>query len=323
MIKQVESTSYIITIMKKYILFFALTVLLCPISSAMAQDPAESHIFMMPGTDFENHGENVREYLKRKSFETTDRMPVGVIYTSIVHPEFLEPHQFGLLFQKANSETGCFNYTPIQYEASYIEHYYMDINLKYYRRGRTDTQDPTFDCDQKSKVVSGMIVLNAKELADKKIRQIRLGNGNVRDPYDVTVTADRVRLTPQSMIAFKAVGLTGPDKRYLEYHFADKTLLTLQVPMAQNSEDITDAIHALGKQQSLVPVIERDGLDTSGENKVFYFTDPNGTTLDQMGENGYVEFGAITVTRPYDTAQGRVGTPVTLKVFATKPDVRL
>lgn len=302
--------------MKTLILTLILTILSAPAF-------AESQIFLIPSTDYDNKGAKVSQFLKNQSLKKADTIPVGDVYVSIVHPDFLEPNQFGLMFKKANSETGCFEYSPIEYEASYIENFYMDINLKHYRRTVKETQNPEFDCNQKSKIISAMIVLNADDLANKKVRQLRLSNGNVRDAYDVLVTDNSVRLTPQSMVAFKAVGLMGADKSYIEHRFTDTSLVTLQVPMAKDGEDVAQAVRDLAYRRALQPVIEREGLDTSGTNNVFYFTDPNGTTLEQIGEDGYMEFGTINVSRPYDGPNGRVGMPTPLKVFLTRPNVTL
>lgn len=303
----------------KKIIFLTLLSLLLPLA-AQAQ---EDQIFMPPATAYDNRGAAVNKFLKQQSFEKTDKLPVGTLYVSIIHPDYLDPDQFGLMLQKANSENSCFDYTPLEYEANYIENYYMDVTVKHYRRSLHETKYPQFDCDQKSKIVSTMIVFSANDLKKRDLKQIRFNNGSARDTYNIAYTEDSIRLIPDSMIAFKAVGLTGADKNYLEYNFVDNSLITLQVPMAQEGEDVAQAVRDLAYRSALEPVFEQKGIDTSGKNNVFYFKDPSGTTIGQLNEDGYMEYGTINVIRPYDGANGRVGMPIPLKVFLARPNVTL
>ena len=283
----------------------------------------EQQTFLPMGTSWDNTAARTSQQLKQQSLSASTAIPAGIVNVSIIHPNYLESNQFGLLMSKANSIIDCNEYSPLEYEASYIENYYMDINVKHYRRTLKETQSPQFDCDTKSKIISGLIIFNVDDLKKKNVRQMRFSNGTSRDTYNVSITEDSVRLTPESMTAFKAQNLQGPDKTYIEYNFTDNTLLTLQVPMAQDGEDVMQAVRSLASQNALQPVFERKGLDTSGQNNVFYFTDPNGRALEQIGTEGYTEFGTISVTRPYDGPNGRVGMPTPLKVFLTRPNVTL
>ena len=287
------------------------------------QTGTEQQTYVPIGTNWENTAAETSKRLKQRSLKGGNAISAGVVNISIIHPNYLESNQFGLLLTKANSFSGCHEYSPLEYDASYIENYYMDINVKHYRRNVKETQNPEFDCDTKSKVISGLIILNVDDLKRKNVRQIRFGNGQSRDTYNVSITENSVRLTPESMVAFKAQNLQGPDNTYIEYHFTDSKLLTLQVPMAQQGEDIIQSVRNLAYSKALEPVFERDGLDTSGQNNVFYFTDPEGKTLEQLGPEGYTEFGTISVNRRYDGPNGRVGMPTPLKVFLTRPNVTL
>ena len=284
---------------------------------------AQDQIFVPLGTDFDNRAARLAKFARQQSLSTPNTIPAGEVQVSIVHPDFLEKEQFALLFQRASTETGCHQYSPIEYEAKFIENYYMDIDLKHFRSSLKPTQNPEYDCNQTYKVATGMVVLNADDLAKKKIREIRFSNGQSRDAYTVNVLDNGVRLTPKSMLAFKAVNLQGPDRTYIQYNFPDNSLLKLQVPMARQGDDIAQAVRTLAFQSTLEPVFDREGLDTSGANNVFYFTDPNATTLDQLGKDGYMEIGTITIKRPYDGPNGRVAKPTDLKVFATRQDVTL
>ena len=280
----------------------------------------ESHIHIPKGTNWSNNAAAITQILKQQSkTQGSNKQPVKKVYMSIVHPDYLEPQQFGLLMKVANSQSGCFEFSPIEYETKYIENHYMDITLKDYRRTQIETRHPHFDCNQGEKVISTMVVLNANDLRDKKIREIRFSNGQARDAYKVQLTENSVRLVPKSMIAFKAEGLVGPDFDYIEHQFTDNSLITLQVPMALPSDDIAQAVRNLGYEYSLTPLF---GEKQAGHNK-FYFRDDNGALLDRLAEQGYTELGTVQILRPYVAREGRQGTPINLKVFLTKPNVSL
>ena len=289
----------------------------------IANDGVESNVFLPPGTDYENKAAILNRILKEESFEKNNKIEVNKVYMSLVHYNYMEPDQFGILMKTPNSETGCFEITPIEYEASFIDNNYMDIKIKDYRRTKVKTQDVTFDCDQKSKVVTGLVVVSASELQKRGIRQIRFSNGEFRDHYDVIFLPDSIRLKPQSMIGFKAEELVGPNKDYMVYYFSDKALVAVHVPMAQDGEDISQKVRNLAYRSALQPVFEQEGLETSGEGNVFYFMDPTGQSLNNLNEDGYVELGSIQVLRPYVGTKGREGIPISLKVFLTRPGTTL
>ena len=281
----------------------------------------ENHIHIPKGINWQNNAGAIARHIKRASKaasgKKSNKQEIKKVDISIIHPNYLEPQQFGLLMKLANSQTGCFDYSPIEFDSSFIEGHFMDIKLNGYRKNLIETQNPHYDCKQTEKVVSNMIVLDANELRAKGVRQIRFNNGQSRDAYDVTFTDNSVRLTPESMIAFKAKGLVGPDFNYMEHVYTDQTLVSLQVPMALPSDDVKQAVRNLAYKHSLVPIFDKEA-----PNK-FYFKDENGEILDRLAEQSYTELGTVQILRPYINREGRGGTPINLKVFLTKPNVSL
>lgn len=307
--------------MKHILLIILMTLVFIP--AAKAQDADGSQIFVLPGSLHQNNAAQINQALKQQSFEKTNKQAVGNVQISLVHYHYMDPDQFGILMKLANSSTGCFGLSPLEYEANFIDDNYMDIKIKNFRRKVVKTENPEFDCDQKSKVVSGLIVISAEELKKRGVREIRFDNGNVRDAYLVTVLEDSVVLQPDSMVAFKAQGLTGPDKNRLVHYFSGKAMIAVHVPMANKGEDIAQRVRNLAYKNALTPIFEQEGLDTSGENNVFYFMDPQGRTLDRLNTDGYTELGTIQVVRPYIGPNGTQGLPTPLKVFATRPGTTL
>lgn len=303
----------------KKIIFLTLLSLFMPLLLSLAAQAQEDQIFVAPGVAYDNAGHTIRRQLQEQSFHAANKYPVGTVEMSIIHPSYLEADQFALLLKKANSMTDCYEYSPLEYEAKFIEDIYLDINVSFYRRNLKSVKNPAYDCNTTSKVISGMVVFSADDLRQKNVRQIRFNNGNVRDIYDIVITPDSIRLVPQSMVAFQGVGLKGVDKNYLEYKFADAQKIALKVPMAQDGEDVTKAVRDLAYRSALEPIFAENGSSLDEDN-IFYFNDPNGGTVGQITDDEPVEFGTITVLRPYDGPEGRVGLPVNLKVFLIRAD---
>ena len=303
------------------ILLLTALFLLTPFMPAAAQD--DSQIFVTPGSTYTATASEIRRLLKEQSRIDTGKIEVNEVEVSLVHYHYMEPDQFGIMLKTPNSVSGCFNISPLEYEATFIEGNYMDIKVKDFRRTPVKTENVAFDCDQKSKVVSGLIVLSAEDLQKRDVDEIRFSLGRNRDSYHVVFQPDSIQLIPDSQISFKAKGLTGPDKNKLVHYYSGKTLVALHVPMARKDEDIAQSVRNLAYKNALTPVFEQEGLDTSGNNNVFYFMDPHGRTLDRLGEDGYAEFGSIQTVRPYDGPNGRQGLPIPLKVFVTRPGTSL
>ena len=308
--------------MIKNIFLIALITLIF-IPTAQAEEADGSQIFVAPGSLYQNNAARVNQVLKERSFSKTDKQDVGNVQISLVHHHYMDADQFGILMKLADVSSGCFELSPLEYEANFIDNNYMDIKIKNFRRKVMKTENPEFDCNQGSKVVSGLVVLSAKELKKRGVREIRFDNGQVRDAYVVTIKKDSIVLKPDSMIAFKAQGLTGPDKDKLVHYFGGKGMVAVHVPMANKGEDIAQRVRTLAYKNSLTPIFEQEGLDTSGDGNVFYFMDPQGKTLGGLNEDGYTELGTIQVTRPYIGPNGRQGLPTPLKVFATRPGTTL
>lgn len=306
----------------KKILLIALSSACFILPSSMSAH-ADSQVFVTPGSTFANDAAATVKKLKEQSLAKSGKIKVGNVNISLVHHHYMEPDQFGILMKIANSVSGCFKLSPLEYEATFIDGNYMDIEVKSFRRTAVKTKNVAYDCNVGSKVVSGLIVVSAKDLKKRKIREIRFSNGTTRDSYKVKILDDSIQLKPESMVAFKAKGLVGADKDRLIHYFSGKGLVALHIPMARKGEDIAQTIRTFAYQHALTPVFEQGGIDTSGKNNVFYFMDPSGNTLNRLNDDGYAELGEIQTSRPYNGSQGRSSLPIPLKVFATRPGTDL
>lgn len=304
-------------------LLFTLIVFLSILTPAAAQNEADSQIFITPGSGYTNQGNAIRQALRRQSQQANNKISVGTVEVSLVHYHYMEPDQFGIMMKAPNALSGCFDISPLEYEASFVEGHFMDIKVKDFRRTPSKTKDVAFDCDQKTKVISGLVVVSAKDLQKRGVRQIRFSSGRNRDAYDVVYRSDSIQLIPDSQISFKAVGLVGADKNKLVHYFGGKNIVALHVPMAAKGDDIAQSVRTLAHQNALQPIFEQEGLDTSGTDNIYFFTDPKGAMLSGLNEDGYSEIGSIQVPRAYNGPQGRQGTMAPLKVFVTRPGTKL
>jgi hypothetical protein len=312
--------------MLKYLFVILLTFVV--IASANAQynedeDNIESQIFVPPGSTFEPKAEKLIRSLKKNSLPPSRKIEVNEVTVSLVHYHYMEPDQFGLLLKVPNVTNGCFEVSPLEYEVNFVADTYMDVKIKSFRRELKKTQNVAFDCNQRNQAVSGLIVLNANDLKERGVKEIRFNNGEISDVYNISYKEDSIVLKPESMIAFKARGMSGPDKNRLVYFYSNKNLIALHVPMALETDNVRQQVNQLAYRNSLMPVFDQEGLDTTGTNHVYYFMDPRGRTISMLNEDGYLEMGAIRIPRPLIGAGGKSIIPISLKVFATRPETTL
>lgn len=286
-------------------------------------DKIESQIFVTPGSTYEATASNKIRALKEASLPPSKKIEVNNVTVSLVHYHYMEPDQFGLLLKVPNVTNGCFEVSPLEYEVSFVADTYMDVKIKNFRRKLQKTQNVQFDCKQRNQAVTGLIVLNAKDLKKRGVKEIRFDNGEIRDVYNISYKEDSIVLKPESMVAFKATGLSGPDENRLTYFYSAENLVALHVPMALETDDVRMKVNQLAYKNSLMPVFEQEGLDTDGTNHVYYFMDPRGKTISMLNEDGYMELGAIRIPRPLIGQGGQSFIPISLKVFATRPETTL
>jgi len=300
-----------------------LLFVICLIITAPATAQVESQTFVPPGSNYTPRAELQAKALKRASLPKKSAIKAKEIIVSLVHYHYMEPDQFGLLMKVPNTVSGCFETSPLEYEVKFVADTFMNVTVKSYRQKTIKTQNPEFDCNQKSQAVTGLVVLNAKDLKQRGIKEIRFNNGTSRDVYDITYKEDSITLEPQSMVAFKASGLSGPDKNRLTYFYSNENLVALHVPMALDSDSVKQAVNNLAYRNSLMPVTNKEGLDTSGTDHIYYFMDARGRTLSMLNDDGYMELGAIRIPRPHINEGGKSTIPISLKVFATRPGTTL
>ena len=113
--------------------------------------------------------------------------------------------------------------------------------------------------------------------------------------------------------------MLGVQQKRMVLNSVQNNIIALQVPMAQQTDNIELPLRNLAYASNMQPIFEMSGLDTNGTNNTFYFTDETGQSLAMIGEAPYMELGEIEVKRPYHGRNGLTVTPVTLKVFAMRP----
>lgn len=306
--------------MRLFLLLIALTFLSPP---AVAQQD-ESQIFVTPGARYTNNGEIVRQLKKEQSFAKIKKTEPDTINLSFVHHSYMEPRQFGIMMSVPNAMIGCFKFSPLEYEASFIDRNYMDIKVDSFRRKLVKDVNVAADCNTRNQTISALVVVSADDLERRGIQKIRFNNGKHIDYFKVSITGQSITFEPESMVAFKPTNLTGINKdRVVHYFNGAETIVALHVPMAEKQDDVTNALRKLAYQSSLVPLFESDALDTSGKSNIFYFTDPNHSLLEGLNPDGYLELGEISVGQSYLNENGTVRTGKKLKVFATRPETKL
>ncbi len=300
----------------KYLSLILIILLAAPV---FAQ---EQNIFA-PGTSFKNETADTIRRLQRESLEDQGFIKPEVIELSFVRPSYMEGTQFGILMAVPDVVSGCWDVSALEYETSFIEQYYMDVKVKDYKRTPIEVENVQFECPTQNKMTTALIPLDAQDLKNRQVRQIRFTSGFVADYYDIRHLENGISLVPQSMVIFRAKTLTGPKKDQMRLDFGKGGLVTLHVPMAKRGDDVAQALrnfaykHLLTASPDMSPSVRRDGSVS------MTFEDQTGRVAARIGEDGYDLMGEILVPRPFDGPQGRGLTNVPLHVYVTEAGKQL
>src|SRR5688572_11778756 len=112
-------------VMKKLVLIIlALFALATP---CLAEEDTDNQIFVPPGTSYTNEAADVSRQLREQSLAKTKKIEVNKVDVSLVHYHYMDADQFGIMMKMPNAVTGCFDVSPLEYEARFIDNNYMEI----------------------------------------------------------------------------------------------------------------------------------------------------------------------------------------------------
>ncbi len=304
-------------------LFLLATAMPVP-AFAQDEDLPELQTYDPTYTGVPNRAADYIRELQRQSLVDKGFIKPNIVQVAIVHYPYMEDDQFGIQMAVPDMVSGCYTLTPLEYEAKFVDPYYLDIKVKKYRRVAPEGYKMRADCDQKNKMSTALMVLSKKDLMSRGTQEIRFSTEVATDDYKVVIDEHHLELIPRSMVIFKGRDMAGPLKDRLIHSFASDKMIALHVPMAKAGEDLTDQVVKFARLRALVPATPDQPAAWGGNGlATYYFYDDNGHIIDQIGPNGYAELGKIEVDRPYDGEQGRGVTPVELSVFVTRPGTQL
>ncbi|MEM8833093.1 MAG: hypothetical protein AAGB32_01005 [Pseudomonadota bacterium] len=294
--------------------FLLLFLLLFTSSIAQAQ---ESQIFIPPGSTFENEALQIIEANRLLTMQQERKIVPTTVYLSLVHENYMEPDQFGILMKTPDIVTGCYDVSPLSYEAKFVDNNYLDVKVDSFKQTPIETQNVVYGCNQSYKTSTGLLLLSISDLLKRNIREIRFSNGGVRDNYSIHVDGNTISLRPDTTITFKTApkGKQNP----ISHIFGKGGVIALQVPMANHHDDVEQAVRNMAARYALNPIFD----DERNHHNVFYFEDRHGRAANLIEADGYGLMGEIGVARPYIGANGREQRAVPLKVFVTKADIIL
>jgi len=307
-------------------ILIVLCLLAAPLTPAFAQDDglAESQTYDPTFTgSIKTPGESIRE-MQRASLTDKGFIRPDVVHVALVHYPYMSADQFGLQLSVPDMVSGCYDLTPLEYEAQFIDPYFLDIKVRQYRRVAPEGVNAYTQCDRKNKMATALMVLDRKDLKSRGTQQIRFSTETGRDNYKIILNDTQIELIPESMMVFKGQNMSGPLKDRVAHSFSGDTTVVLQVPMARPGEDLSNEIVNFALSQSLS--MPESGQTTSWNSNgmaTYYFTDTSGMMASRIGADGYAHVGTISALRPADGPNGRGEVPVPLGVFVTRPGTQL
>lgn len=294
---------------KKLLLCSFCLVSIIPFSYAQ-----EEQTFVPPGSQWVNKAQERIKILNQQSMEEQGGVTPQELHLSIIRHSYMEPEQFGILMQTPQTVTGCFDISPIGYEAKFIADLYMDINVSSYTVKPIKTQKVEYACNQGYRAATAMILLNAEDLKNRGTRQLRFSNGAARDNYKISFDNDKIILSPESMLVFKT------KDGNLSYDRNGSNIVALEVPMAKDGDNIAQSLRNIASKNGLNPVTDMSLLPKSASqnSNIFYYIDELGRFTDSVNEKGYAELGVIPASRLFIDENGKGQKTVPLKVFVKK-----
>jgi len=138
---------------------------MCLFSSfaALSASAQESQTFVPPGSTWENKAEQRIKILNQQSLKQKGGVVPQELQMSIVHYDYMESDQFGILMKTPETVTGCFDISPIGYEATFVGDLYMDINVTSYNVTPIKTQNVQYACNQGYRAATGFHYLTTRK----------------------------------------------------------------------------------------------------------------------------------------------------------------
>ena len=311
--------------MTRLLTFILLSLFLALPLTAAAQDDGSPEVFTYDPTgtgSVNSTAEHIRQ-MKQQSQVDKGYIKPQVVHVSIIHPDYLEADQFALQMAVPDVVSGCYELTPLEYEANFIDPYFLDIKVKRYRRIAPEGAAATSACNRQNRQSTGMMVLSKADLLKRGTQEIRFSTEAGTDIYRIQLNDALLELVPESMVIFKAQNMGGELKDRIVYNFTGDRMVSLQVPMARPGDNIHGPLLQFATQRAMTPATNQTPAPSGQNAPVYYFYDEGGHVAGNIGPDGFGEIGKITVIRPYDGENGRTGTPVELSVFVTRPGTQL
>ncbi len=295
-----------------------------PAIAQEADDLPESSTYDPTFSGMATAGDHIRD-MQAQSLADKGFIKPGTVQVAVVQYPYMEEDQFGIQMSVPDMVSGCYALTPLEYEAKFTQPQYLDIKVKRYRRVAPEGSGVQKKCDAQNKMSTALMVLSRKDLKAKGTKEIRFSTDFCSDNYKIIMDDTHIELVPRSMMIFKAQSLAGPLKDRIIHTFAGSKVVTLQVPMAQNGEDLSEEIASFAMSRGLAPADggQKPSWNDNGRAS-YYYTDQTGLLTSQLTpDTTYVQIGTIEVNRPYDGPEGRSETLVPLTVFVTRPGTQL
>jgi hypothetical protein len=295
-----------------FLLFSALCVVSFP---AAAQQKGESQIHDY-GFGWTNEAAQIDQYIKERSMREDGKIEPRLLHVSLVREDYMDDgDQFAIKLTAPDTVTGCVDFSPIEYEASFIDPYYLDIKVKHYKMEEITSQAPHLECPVSYRRAQALIPLSKKDLQSRGTKQIKFRTDSITEYYNLEIDGAKITLTPQSMAVFKAD--IDSDSKTIALDMDDTKRLTLVVPMVREGEDVYDQLVSFANTRGLsVEPDTSNVLKTRPDRNSIIVMDANGAMGAMMERGAMQEVGQISISRPVQTPQGVRNTKIPLTVFA-------
>lgn len=302
---------------------FVLSVLLA--GPAFGQSVYESQIHDY-GFGWTNDAAALDQYVKERNMRAQGEIiPDKVVMYLEREPYMDDGDQFALKFVVPESVTGCIDYSPIEYEANFVDPYYLNIDIKHYEEIKVSSDAPHLDCPRTYRRPEAVIPLSRKDLQARGTKQFKINGKNFRKVLNVAFEDNKVILREQPGLL--GVGLIQGREIKIDHYemdFDDAKRLALFVPMSRDGEDLYDQLVNFAGMQGLIVEDKTligdpawEGIKSTKPDRSYIIVmDRDGRLTSQFTDKEMREVGQISVLRPVQTPNGVRDANIPLTVFA-------
>lgn len=98
------------------------------------------------GSTYHNETAEAMKRAQQESMQSKGFIKPTTLNVSLVRYDYMEDDNFGIQMVVPDVVSGCWEFSPIEYEFTFIDPYYFDVKVKHYQRKPIEVENINGDC---------------------------------------------------------------------------------------------------------------------------------------------------------------------------------